>query len=138
MADSKKKFFKTANSKYFFALMWLNLQDYQAVWHNVQNRQKNTKNAFFFPVLDMGLNFYDYDGLQPKMTHTKHSWGECTCMYVCLPSSDEQAFNKKVRPYIFSCKKRSSIQFMVLVMVWTDGFHLQLLFFLLSTSFILE
>ena len=23
----------------------------------------------------MGLNFYDYDGLQPKMTHTKHSWG---------------------------------------------------------------
>jgi hypothetical protein len=25
----------------------------------------------------MGLNFYDYDGLQPKMTHTKHSWGEC-------------------------------------------------------------
>ena len=22
----------------------------------------------------MGLNFYDYDGLQQKMTHTKHSW----------------------------------------------------------------
>ena len=21
------------------------------------------------------LNFYDFDGLQPKMTHTKHSWG---------------------------------------------------------------
>ena len=25
----------------------------------------------------MELKFYDYDGLQPKMTHTKHSWGEC-------------------------------------------------------------
>ena len=54
----------------------------------------------------MGLTFYDYDGLQPKMTHTKHFWGECTCMYVCLPNSDEQAFNKKSKAlHLFLQKK---------------------------------
>ena len=25
----------------------------------------------------IGLNFYDYDGLEPTMNHTKHYWGEC-------------------------------------------------------------
>ena len=32
----------------------------------------------------MGLNFYDYDGLQPKMTHTKHSWGSICMVHVAL------------------------------------------------------
>ena len=51
-------------------------------------KKKNQKKIYIFAsppsklvtnyVLEwMGLNLYDYDGLQPKMTHTKHSWGEC-------------------------------------------------------------
>ena len=42
------------------------------------------------------LNVYDYRGFQPKTTHPKHIWGECTCILYSSP--DPSAKSKFTNP----------------------------------------
>ena len=50
-------------------------------WIIFQKKQKNASSSrklgTNYGVEWMGLNFYDYCGLQPKITHHKHFWPQC-------------------------------------------------------------
>ena len=66
---------------HFLPVFELTLASLTAIWvepHQCLLHQSSPWKLVTNYVLEwMGLNLYDYDGLQPKMTHTKHSWGEC-------------------------------------------------------------
>ena len=62
----------------------------------------------FYGIGWMGLNFYDYCGFQPKITHLKHSWGSvcaglsvqllsiarCCIFAVCISTNILQLLNR--------------------------------------------